>query len=47
MQRLSNEFKQAIKEILADELQKVVIQFASKNRELYDYIYNMPKSIEE
>jgi len=38
MPRLSKEFKQAIKEIPVEELQKLVMQFASKNREIYDFI---------
>ena len=38
MPRLSKEFKQAIKEIPVKELQKLVMQFASKNREIYDFI---------
>lgn len=38
MPRLSKEFKQSIKEISVEELQKLVIQFASKNREIYDFI---------
>lgn len=38
MPRLSKEFKQAIKEISVEELQKLVIQFTSKNKELYDYV---------
>jgi hypothetical protein len=38
MPRLSEEYKQAIKKIPVEELQKVVIQFASKNSELYDFI---------
>ena len=38
MPRLSKEFKQAIKEIPIEELQKMMIQFASKNREIYDFI---------
>jgi len=38
MPRLSKEFKQAIQEIPVEELQKLVMQFASKNREIYDVI---------
>ncbi len=38
MPRLSKEFKQAIQEIPVEELQKLVIQFASKNKELYDFV---------
>jgi hypothetical protein len=38
MPRLSKEFKQVIKEIPVEELQKLVIQFASKNKEIYDFI---------
>lgn len=38
MPRLSKEFKQAISEIPVEELQKLVIQFASKNPEIYDFI---------
>ena len=36
MPRLSKEFKQAIQEIPVEELQKLVIQFTSKNKEIYD-----------
>jgi hypothetical protein len=38
MPRLSKEFKQTIKEIPVEELQKLVIHFASKNAEIYDFI---------
>jgi hypothetical protein len=38
MPKLSKEFKQAIQEIPVEELQKLVMQFASKNREIYDLI---------
>ena len=38
MPRLSKEFKQAIQEIPVEELQKLVMQFASKNPEIYDFI---------
>lgn len=38
MPRLSKEFKQAIKEIPVGELQKLVMQFASKNREIYNIV---------
>jgi hypothetical protein len=38
MPKLSKEFKQAIQEIPVDELQKLVMQFASKNNEVYDII---------
>ena len=38
MPRLSKEFKQAIQEIPLEELQKLVMQFASKNPEIYDFI---------
>jgi hypothetical protein len=38
MPRLSKEFKQAISEIPIDELQKLVMQFASKNQEIYDIL---------
>lgn len=38
MPRLSKEFKQAISEIPVEELQKLVMQFASKNREIYDFV---------
>jgi len=38
MPRLSKEFKEAIKEIPVEELQKLVIQFTSKNREIYDFV---------
>jgi hypothetical protein len=38
MPKLSKEFKQAIQEIPVDELQKLVMQFASKNIEVYDFI---------
>jgi len=38
MPRLSKEFKQAIQEIPVKELQKLVMQFASKNPEIYDFI---------
>jgi hypothetical protein len=38
MPRLSKEFKQAIKEIPVEELQKLVIQFTSINKEIYDFV---------
>jgi len=38
MPKLSKEFKKAIIEIPVEELQKLVIQFASKNPEIYDFI---------
>ncbi len=38
MPRLSKEFKQAILEIPTDELQKIAIQFASKNKEFFDLL---------
>lgn len=38
MPKLSKEFKQAIQEIPVEELQKLVMQFASKNPEIYDII---------
>lgn len=38
MPRLSKEFKQAIQEIPVEELQKLVIQLASKNKEIYDFV---------
>jgi hypothetical protein len=38
MPRLSKEFKQAIQEIPVEELQKLVMQFASKNPVIYDFI---------
>jgi hypothetical protein len=38
MPRLSKEFKQAIQEIPLKELQKLVMEFASKNPEIYDFI---------
>lgn len=38
MPRLSKDFKQAVCEIPVDELQKLVIQAASKSQEIYDWI---------
>ncbi len=38
MPRLSKEFKQAIKGIPLDELQKIVLKAASQNPEIYDFI---------
>ena len=38
MPRLTKEFKRAIQEIPLDELQKLVMQFASKNREIFDFV---------
>jgi hypothetical protein len=38
MPRLSKDFKTAISEIPADELQKLVLQAASKSQEIYDWI---------
>jgi len=38
MPRISKEFKQAIQEIPVEDLQKLVIQFASKNKEIYDFV---------
>lgn len=38
MPRLSKDFKKVISEIPADELQKLVLQAASKSQEIYDWI---------
>lgn len=38
MPRLSKEFKQAVQGIPVEELQKLLMQFAAKNREIYDMI---------
>jgi len=38
MPRLSKDFKKSISEIPVDELQKLVIQAASKSQEIYDWI---------
>jgi hypothetical protein len=38
MPRLSKEFKQAIQQIPIDELQKIVLQVASKNSEVFDML---------